>query len=101
MKALLCLRTVLLALALVATGCKHYASFRETRPSYRSITPAGQSIAQARKHPAKQPQVQIGRYLDAAAMAAAALEEHPDDATARHDYNFAVGRIFEILHEAS
>ncbi len=100
MQPLLRLRTVLLGLALVATGCKHYSSFRETHPSYRSGTPAGQLIAQAYKHPAKQPQAQLGSYLDAAAEAAAALEEHPDDVTARKDYNFAVGRIFEIIYEA-
>jgi len=101
MQTVSCLRTLLLALALVATGCKHYASFQETRPSYQSATPAGQSIAQARKHSAKQPQARIGIYLDAAAAATAVLKGHPDDVTARKDYNFAVGRIFEILHEAS
>jgi len=101
MKPLSFLRTVLLGLALVATGCKHYSSFRETRPSYQSSTPSGHLIAQAHKHPAKQPETQIGIYLDAAAAAAAVLEEHADDATARKDYNFAVGRIFEVIHEES
>ena len=99
MKPLSCLRTVLLALALFATGCNHYSSFRETRPSYRSSTPAGHLITQAHNHPPKQPQTRIGIYLDAAAAAAAVLEEHPDDATARGDYNFAVGRVFEVIHE--
>jgi len=101
MQTLSYLRTVSLGLALIATGCKHYSSFREVHPSYQSITPAGQLIAQAHKHPAKQPEARIGSYLDAAATATAVLEAHPENVTARRDYNFAVGRIFEIIHEAS
>src|SRR5438874_1517024 len=101
MQTLSGLRAVWLGLALAATGCKHYSSFHETHPSYRSPTPAGQLIAQAHQHPAKQPEARMGSYLDAAAVAAAVLEQHPGDTTARQDYNFAVGRIFEIILEAN
>jgi hypothetical protein len=41
----------------------------------------------------------IGKYLDAASEAAGQLRANPSNAQARQDYNFAVGRIYEELHE--
>lgn len=93
-------RIVLLGLALAVTSCTQYSSVSEKQPAYRSVTPAGELIVQALKHPAKQPEVQIGRFIDAAAVAGAVLEKHPDDVPARRDYNFAVGRLFEVIHES-
>ena len=95
-----CFRTVLLGLALAVTSCTNYSSVREKRPSYHPVTPAGQLIAQTLKHPAQQPQAQIGSYLDAAAASGAVLAKRPDDLQALKDYNFAVGRIFEVIHDA-
>ena len=45
--------------------------------------------------------MQIGRYLDAGAAAAAVMEKNPGDAHARSDYNFAVARVFEVVNEAA
>ena len=94
-----CFRIALLGLALAATSCTNYSSVSEKRPNYHSVTPAGQLIARALNHPAQQPQAQIGTYLDAAAGAGAVLEKRPGDLQARQDYNFAVGRIFEVIHD--
>jgi hypothetical protein len=95
-----CLRTVLLALVLAVSSCSHYSSVSEKRPKFRPVSPAGQMIARALEHPASQPQAQIGGFIDAAAAATAILEKRPDDQQARKDYNFAVGRIFEVIHSA-
>lgn len=90
----------LLALLLTVSGCKHYASVREKRPDYQSPTPAGQAVARGLRQPAGQPLQQLGAYLDAAAAAGAVLKNHPADVQARSDYNFAVARIFGVIHEA-
>lgn len=91
----------LLVLTLALTNCATpYSTVREKRPQHVSSTPAGQRLSQALKDPSPEPQVQIGRYLDAAAAAQTALKRNPADAQARADYNFAVARIFDTLHEA-
>lgn len=100
MKAPFCFRIVLLGLALAVTSCANYSSVSEKRPKFRAVAPAGRLIDRALDHPAKQPEAQIGSFIDAAAMATAVLEKHPDDLQARKDYNFAVGRIFEVIHSA-
>lgn len=99
MKLTICLRVAFLGLMLPATSCKHYSSVNEKQPRYRAATPAGEMIVHALKRPAKQPEVQIGRYIDAAAAAGAILEKQPGNLQARKDYNFAVGRLFEVLHD--
>ena len=95
-----CLRIMLLGLTLAVTNCSHYSTVSERRAAYQSPTPAGQMIAAAVKHPAKQPLTQIGRYLDAAAVAEGVLEKNPGDSQARADYSFAVARIFEVVNDA-
>lgn len=95
-----CLRLTLLGFLIAVTSCKHYSTVREKRPGYKSATVAGQMIIQGLKHPAKEPQAQIGHFIDAAAAAGAVLEKNPNDAQALKDYNFAVGRIFEVLHDS-
>ncbi|MEY4482562.1 MAG: hypothetical protein RL693_14, partial [Verrucomicrobiota bacterium] len=94
------LHLILLGLMLVATSCKHYSTVREKRPGYRSDTPAGELIKHALRHSDKQPEVQIGKYLDAASVAGESLKKNPEDRQARTDYNYAAGRIFEVIHEA-
>ncbi len=44
--------------------------------------------------------MQIGGFLDAASSAADVLAKHPSDRQAREDYNFAVARIFGVIHRA-
>jgi len=87
-------------LVLTAAGCSHYSSVSEKRLRYRAVSPAGEMIVRAMKHPAKQPQLQIGGYIDAAAEAAEVLKKAPDDVQARKDYHFAIDRIFDVLHSS-
>ncbi|MCE9519694.1 MAG: alpha/beta fold hydrolase [Verrucomicrobia bacterium] len=100
MHTLPALRILLLGLTLVVSSCSHYSTVSEKRPDYKSSSAAGQMIAGALKHPAKEPQAKIGQYLDAAAAAGAVLAKNPGDTQARADYNFAVARIFETINDA-
>lgn len=95
------LRLLLLGSILIVTAsCKHYSTVREERLSYHSPTAAGQVIASTLKDSSNPPLTKIGNYLDAAAASADTLKRNPGDTQARHDYNFAVARIFEIIHDA-
>jgi hypothetical protein len=89
-----------LGLLLAATGCTNYSSVREVRPVHHSSTAAGKIIAHSLQRPAPPPEIRIGGLLDAAAAAAEVLRQDPQDAQARDDYNFAVARVFGILHDA-
>lgn len=89
-----------LALVLAFCGCSTYARVRERRPSYRGETVAGELIEEALKRPVKDHRAQMGRYIDAAAAAGVVLKKTPNDEQARKDYNFAVARLFEVLHES-
>lgn len=100
MKSRCLIRTFLVGWLLVTIGCKNYAKVRERRPSYEAETPAGEMIVEGLKHEAKDYLEQMGHYIDAAAVAGAILENDPQDQQARKDYNFAVGRLFEVLHES-
>jgi pimeloyl-ACP methyl ester carboxylesterase len=100
MKAAFSFHTLLISLMLATASCSHYSTAREKRPSYKSETASGQMIIHALKHPEKQPEVQIARFIDAAAIAGAVLEKNPNDDQALKDYNFAVGRIFEVIHDS-
>lgn len=91
---------ILLVTALFTAGCSNYATVKEVQPVHRSPAPAGQLIARTLKDPSPQPLVRMGSYLDAASTAAEVLRKQPRDTQAREDYNFAVSRIFGIIHDA-
>jgi hypothetical protein len=92
---------VLLLLCLLALfpSCTNYSSVRKVSPEHDSSTPAGKIIDRSTELPPSPPLVRLGGFLDAAATAAHVLEKHPDDEEARSDYNFAVGRVFEIIEK--
>jgi pimeloyl-ACP methyl ester carboxylesterase len=90
----------LLTLTLGAAGCKNYATVRERQPTYVAASPAGELIVQALKRPSKSPEVQMGRFIDAAWDAMQVLEKKPTDAQALRDYDFAVSRVFDVLHKS-
>lgn len=100
MRLQFCIRIALLGVGFAVTSCSTYSSFSEKGPNYHAITPAGQMIVQAMKHPSKQHEVQMGRLIDAAGAAGAILEKQPGDVQARQDYNFAIGRLFEVIEES-
>jgi Alpha/beta hydrolase family len=90
--------------ALIAAGiagCASYSSVTERRPRYQPITPVGRLIVAALHADRRHPEPIIGQYLDAAYAAAGELRARPSDVQARRDYNFAVGRIYEVLHDAN
>ncbi len=97
------LRALALAAACAFSGCAQYSTVSEKRPAYRylPITPVGASIVKALETPRNKPEAMLGRYLDAAAIAERELAANPTDAAARRDYNFAVGRVFEVIHDAN
>ncbi len=98
MKMISALRFLLLTLTMAAAGCKHYATAIEKQPDYKAGSPAGLVIGEAMKRPSAQPERQIGRYLDAASLAAAELKQNPESIQGRLDYAFATGRVFEVLN---
>ena len=101
MKIFPALRLLLAGVALtVAPACKTYSTAIEKQPPYKAGSPAGLLIGQALKKPAPQPEVQIGRYLDAAALAADELKKNSESIQSRLDYAYATGRVFEALHES-
>lgn len=94
------LLVALLGIVFATTNCTHYSTVTEKRPKYRSDTPAGTLIKQELDHPSKTHEEQMGRYIDAAAMAGAVIEKNPRDTQSLKDYNYAVARLFEVLHES-
>ena len=94
---------IVLAAALGLAGCAQYSSISEKRPAYRDkpLTPVGAIILKALETPASKPEAVLGRYLDAASVAARELAANPADAAARRDYNFAVARVFEVIHDSN
>jgi pimeloyl-ACP methyl ester carboxylesterase len=92
----------LLALA-AFSGCSHYATVREKEPThrYKATTPVGQIIRAAILMPGRDPAAVLGGYLDAASAAAEVLKKSPRDRDALRDYNFAVARVFESIHDAN
>ncbi len=100
MKLIRALRLLILVPALLATACRNYSTVIEEQPYFAANSPAGQIIGQALKEPAAQPEVQLGRYLDAASLAARVLEGNPDSIQGRLDYNYAAGRVIEVINEA-
>jgi pimeloyl-ACP methyl ester carboxylesterase len=95
------LRWLLLALALVTTGCQTYSRVITRRLHHPNDTPAGRIIDDTLSARALTPEARIGRFLDAASTATDALQEKPQDTRAREDYNFAVGRIIETVSQAN
>ncbi|CAN5827013.1 hypothetical protein BH11VER1_BH11VER1_24560 [soil metagenome] len=94
------LHLALFGFILVATSCKHYSTVNEKLPRLKSDTEAGDLLKHSLRRPDKQPEVQLGKLLDAASLAGDSLKNNPEDRQARTDYNYAVGRVFEVIHEA-
>ena len=86
------------------TGCASDVTVKEKPPQYHplssmSVTAAtGQKIIHAMRLARVSPLVALGENIQASQEALAALKQHPRDASALHDYNFAVSRIIGIIH---
>ncbi len=92
---------ILLGIALAAAGCRNYSTVTEIQPTHESPTRAGELIAEASGKIAISPLVRLGSYLDAANAAGNSLKSQPGDTQALRDYDFAVSRVFEILHNSN
>ena len=96
-----------LAAALWLAGCAQYAEVREKRPRFMP-NPVGlgvlqgveRAITNALRSDRRKPLAALAEYLTAAETAAQQLRHNPGDATARRDYNFALGRVFATLRDA-
>lgn len=99
--AMIRLLAALLVVLFCATGCESYSRVRDRQPAFKAKSPAGELIVQALRKPNKYPQVQMGRFIDAASVAAKVLEKRPGDTQALYDYNFAVARLFDVLHKTT
>src|SRR5437867_10346994 len=86
-------------------GCAQIATVSEKRPaplqpSSEADRGATQTIDSALAEEKKQPIVALGGFVAAARDALRRLDRNPADAEARHDYNFAVARIFTVVRDA-
>ncbi len=72
-------------------------------PIYQRRWPAdecGNGIVKAMQIDRRDPLVALGEYMSAAETALRQLERSPQDETARHTYNFTVGRIIATIRDA-
>ncbi|WP_240914692.1 alpha/beta fold hydrolase [Roseimicrobium sp. ORNL1] len=94
------LRPILLGLMAVSlVGCNAYSTKRERAPRVKTDGLGSALLQRAIKTPSKTPEEQIGRFLNAASFSADLLAKNPNDEQARKDYNFAVARVFEVIHD--
>ena len=94
------------ALALLS-ACTPYGKVTERRVSYRPAPPgvnmlvaAQESISNAFWRLRKNPHAALGEYVTALQVASTRLAKAPGDATALHDYNFALSRVFSVIRRA-
>jgi hypothetical protein len=89
-----------LCLALPFAGCTQYCAVRRVDPVRKVGSPGGVRLARELSRAGRDSTAALGACTDAAAAAERRLRGNPGDAPARADYNFAVSRIFEIVHRA-
>src|SRR5436190_17029196 len=92
----------MIAAGLGLAGCAQYASVKPAHPRLTGppgtgeLALAEQAIVRAQTHDRAKPLVALGDCLDALQVASRELHRDPGNALARRDYNFALGRAFEI-----
>ncbi len=103
----LMMKTFCLLATLVLAGCAQVATVTVVKPHLAPGVPAEsadrlaqQLIRRALKAERSQPLVALASLVEAAEISAKQLGANPADADARHDYNFAVERIFGVMREA-
>jgi pimeloyl-ACP methyl ester carboxylesterase len=98
--------TCLLGIAFSLTACAPYADVREKPPSLVAASGPGpladaeQAIGRAMHRDHVHPLQALGDCLAAMDIALRTLRQNPGSTSAQRDYNFALGRVFEIIHEA-
>ncbi len=94
------IRCLGLILAASFAACQPYATVSTRRLDYQPVTAAGATIARTLDQPRLAPEARLGGLLDAVSLARKSLQSNPDDRQARADYNFAVGRVVETVHQS-
>ena len=96
----------LLGAAFLLAGCAPYVAVSKKKPSLVGTSGAGplsraeEVIGEALRQNHSDPRKALGNCLVAMDIAFRALQHNPADAIARRDYNFALGRVFDILQKA-
>jgi pimeloyl-ACP methyl ester carboxylesterase len=105
---LLCCGAALVLGALLAlSACAPLAQVREIRPSLGAqhgtlpqLRHAEQAIAEGDNLQRADPTRAIGFYLSGVESATSELRKDPNDRVALHDYDFALSRVFSVIHDA-
>ncbi|MEX1119215.1 MAG: alpha/beta hydrolase [Terrimicrobiaceae bacterium] len=90
----------LLGVMLVTSGCKNYATVREKNPGFQAASPTGELLVKALKSRERSAEARMGHFIDAAYDASRKLKKNPKDSLALEEYNFAVARVFDVLHHS-
>ena len=85
--------------SLLFTGCSTYSKIIGKKGSALTDTAEQKQLQKSLKKDSGRPLLQLGHLLDAADAARLRLKDSPGDTLARADYNFAVGRIVEIVED--
>ena len=88
-----------LHLAVILSGCTSYSSVSERRIHFLPGTSEGRTLAAAFEEKSRGESL-LAASLDCAAAAATVLRKTPHDGSARRDYNFAVGRVFDAIKQS-
>jgi len=94
-------------IAVSLSSCATYSKVSERRPHFIPFTSGAGPLANAESKIVKAmlidrrgPLAALGEYMSAAETALRQLERSPQDETARHTYNFTVGRIIATIRHA-
>jgi hypothetical protein len=92
--------------SIVFAGCAKDAKVTIIKPRIAAEIPiadsdrlARQKIQRATKEKPSDPLLALGTLVEALDQSAEQLDRNPTDAIARHDYNFAIARIVDIMRE--
>src|SRR4051812_22842696 len=96
----------LLGGALLFGGCARYAEVTKRRPSLTGppgtglLATAEQKMSRVLQREHTHPRAALGDCLAALDTASRELRLHPGNPAAVRDYNFALSRVIEIVHDA-
>ena len=96
-------RTLMLLGTFCLTACASDAVVKERPPRYQPVSSmaatvaTGQKIIRAMRLARVSPLVALGENIQASQEALTLLKQNPGDASALHDYNFAVARMVGII----
>jgi pimeloyl-ACP methyl ester carboxylesterase len=100
-------RIVVIAALATLAACAPLAEVRETSPRLGAqygtspqLQRAEQQIAAGQQLRASHPEQAVGCYLASVESTTSELRKNPRDRIALRDYNFALSRVFSVIHDA-